>query len=415
MFTHSLLAEVRSRFHHVDHCPYQGQRIFFEYAGGALTLKTVTETSAALAAIPDNQGRDNPASAHLVDVISTARNNMRCFLGADNGEVFAGESGTEILFRLIRTALNGTEPGGQVLGSTLEHPATTSACAHWAEITGREFTRIPHDNDTGSVSVEAYAEAITAETRVATIIHTSPVTGMSVDVGAIAAAIRAVSPQCYIIVDGIQHAAHGGLSVDEYRVDGYAISPYKVFSRHGYGVGWVSDRLSALPHEKLLDTPDEQWELGTRDTAAYATFTDVVEYLDWLGSNFTNATDRRERILAAGREIHRHEKALVRAMLHGTDGQRGLAGIPTVNIIGGIDNARREGLVTMTLNAYPAADVVKHLGNDGIRVHVRKADHYSKNILTPLSLDACVRVSMCHYNSIAEVGVFLQSVNRLLE
>jgi len=40
-------------------------------------------------------------------------------------------------------------------------------------------------------------------------------------------------------------------------------------------------------------------------------------------------------------------------------------------------------------------------------VHIRKADHYSGNILNPLGLPSCVRVSMCHYNTTEEVAEFL--------
>ncbi len=56
----ALIAAIRDRFAHVDSCPFQGPRIYLENGGGALTLKSVVETSAIYAAIPDNQGRDNP-------------------------------------------------------------------------------------------------------------------------------------------------------------------------------------------------------------------------------------------------------------------------------------------------------------------------------------------------------------------
>ena len=71
MFTENtkLMSAIRDRFAHVDSCPFQGPRVFFENAGGALTLNTVVETSTKFAAIPDNQGRDNPASHALVDII----------------------------------------------------------------------------------------------------------------------------------------------------------------------------------------------------------------------------------------------------------------------------------------------------------------------------------------------------------
>lgn len=102
-----LMNAIRDRFHHVDSCPYQGERVFFENAGGALTLKSVVETSTRLATIPDNQGRDNPGSHELVRIINKSRDDMRVFFNAPKGQIFVGESGTELLFRLISAALLG--------------------------------------------------------------------------------------------------------------------------------------------------------------------------------------------------------------------------------------------------------------------------------------------------------------------
>ena len=405
-----LMEEIPDRFALVDTCPVQGPLIFFENAGGALTLKSVVETSTRYAAIPDNQGRDNVASKALVETIAKARADAKLFLNANSGQVFVGESGTELLFRMISNAVLESPAGGKVIGTTLEHPASRSAAKRWAKVAGKEYIAVPHDNDTGSVEAEDYARYVTRETRVATIIHTSPVTGMAVDVARVSAAIRAVSPDCLIIVDGIQHAAHGRLDIDSYRIDGYAISPYKVFSRHGYGIAWISNKLTFLPHNSLDDGPQGNWEMGTRDTAAYATFSEVVNYFEWLGESFTDSADRRARIVAAGKAIHGHEKALTNAMIHGTGNLTGLAEMPGIHIIGGIDNDRREGLVAIYHDTMDAADLVARLSEQGIRVHVRKDDHYSGNILKPLGLPACVRVSLCHYNTEHEVAQFLAAM-----
>ncbi|MFV0245524.1 MAG: aminotransferase class V-fold PLP-dependent enzyme [Qingshengfaniella sp.] len=407
-----LLDEIRSRFCHVDSDPFQGPRVFFENAGGALTLKSVVETSTTYAAIPDNQGRDNPAAHALVATIDRAKADMAAFFNPDGGQFFVGESGTELLFRLIRAACLGTGPG-RVLGSTLEHPASRSAAARYAPLSDKAHVLVAHDDATGSVDVAAYLPEITADTRVATILHTSPVTGMGVDVAAIAAAIRAKAPDCYIIVDGIQHAAHGRLDLAAYGIDGYVISPYKVFSRHGYGVAWVSDRLAALPHDSLLNAPGSPWEMGTRDTGSYATFSDVVAYFEWLGTHFTDSTDRRARIMAAGEAIHAHEKRLTDAMLHGTGNLPGLAQTKGVSIVGGVDNPRREGLVSFAMAGIPSVDVVSRLNAAGVRTHTRKADHYSGNILDPLGMDSCIRVSVCHYNTEEEVARLLEVVRDL--
>jgi selenocysteine lyase/cysteine desulfurase len=132
----ALTQSIRDRFAHVDSCPFTGPRIFFENAGGALTLKSAVETSTTFAAIPDNQGRDNPASAALVEVIKRAKADMALFFNAPEGQFFVGESGTELTFRLIRTAVMGSDASGAVIGSSVEHPhraARHSIGQRWRE------------------------------------------------------------------------------------------------------------------------------------------------------------------------------------------------------------------------------------------------------------------------------------------
>jgi selenocysteine lyase/cysteine desulfurase len=415
MFDDTLMSEIRARFAHVEECPFTGPRVFFENAGGALTLNSVVETSARFAAIPDNQGRANAASQALNAIIDKARDDLRLMFNAQGGAVVVGESGTELLFRLVRDACLGAPKGGIVLGSTVEHPASRSACHRWAAQSGRAQVLVPHDNASGQVTPAAYAAAVTPDTRVATVLHTSPVTGMSNDLAGIVAAIRSIAPQAYIIADGIQHASHGGIDVAAADVDGYVISPYKVFSRHGYGAAWASDRLTALSHDALVGGPDGNWELGTRDTGAYATLSDVVAYFDWLGGRVSGATDPRERIEAAGRAIHDHEAALAHAMLHGTGNLPGLLDIPGVRVIGGAENPAREGLVGFWIEGRSSAALVTALNDRAVRTHLRKNDHYSGNILGPLGQPDCLRVSMCHYNTLSEVAQFLTALREITE
>ena len=410
-----ILDDLRQRFAHVEVCPFNGRRIFFENAGGALTLNSVVETSAFHAGLPDNQGRDNPASRALEAIIDQGRADAMAFLGAGSGEIVVGESGTELCFRLIRAACLGTPAGGAVLSSTLEHPASRAAAGLWAGRSGKRHLVVAHDDASGVVTPAAYAAAVTGETRVVTVIHTSPVTGMVVDVAGVVAAVRAVAPAALIIVDGIQHAAHGAVDIAALgETDGYVLSPYKMFSRHGYGLAWLSGRLSRAPHDTLAGGAHGRWELGTRDAGSYATFSRVVEYLDWLGAHFTDAPDRRARLEAAGRAIHAHEKTLTDAMLHGTGNLPGLTAMAGVRLIGGADNPAREGLVSLNVAHMPAPELVAALKARAILTHARKADHYSGSVLAPLGLEGCLRVSLAHYNSLAEVAAFLGAMQEIL-
>jgi selenocysteine lyase/cysteine desulfurase len=402
-----LINAIRDRFANIDSCPIGGPRIYFENGGGALTLKSVIETSAKYAGIPDNQGRDNPVAKALVDTIQKAKADLTVFMNATSGQFIVGETGTELLFRMIRTACLNAPKGSKIIGSSIEHPSSRSAARHWAGIVGMDYLNVPHNDSNGTVTAEDYAAIMTPDVTVATILHASPVTGIGIDVASISKAIRAVAPDCMIIVDGIQHAAHGQMDLAAYDIDGYAISPYKVFSRHGYGIAWISDRLTALPHEALIGGPTDSWELGTRDTGAFAAISDVIAYFDWLGGEVSEKTDPRKRIEAAGRAINHYETALTDALINGTGNLLGLRELEKVTILAGTDNRKREGTVSFVVEGVASPDVVGLLNKEGIRTHVRKADHYSGNILLPLLLPDCIRISMCHYNTIQEVSQLL--------
>jgi len=410
-----LITAIRTRFAHVDHCPFEGPRIYFENGGGALTLKSVVDTSAKFAAIPDNQGRDNPAAKALTSIIEKAKSDLAIFLNANSGQFIVGETGTELLFRMIRSCCLSAAKGSKIIGCSIEHPASRSAALHWAKAAEMDYVDVQHNNETGLVTAADYASQMTPDVAVATILHASPVTGMGVDVAAISKAIRVVAPECMIIVDGIQHAAHGQLDLQSYDVDGYAISPYKVFSRHGYGVGWISNRLTSLPHEALIGGPTNNWELGTRDTGAYAAISDVVAYFDWLGGEVSTATDPRQRIEAAGFAIHSYETELTNALIGGSGNLPGLKDMENVTILGGAENSARKGTVSFVIDGIASTEIVTALKKQGIRTHTRKADHYSGNILNPLQLSDCVRISMCHYNTIEEVTQLLGAMKTIID
>ncbi len=408
-----LMESIREKFMHVETCPFEGERIFFENAGGSLRLKSVVETSALYASYPDNQGRENEASKALVRSIENGKDKMRLFFNADRGDVIVGESGTELLFRLIRTAALELPRGGTMLSSTLEHPASMSAMKKWAKNTQRNHIIVEHDDGLGTVDEKAYLKKLTSDVRVVSVVHTSPVTGMTVDLEKITREVRNIAPDCIIIVDGIQHSSHGAIDVQKYDIDGYVVSPYKMFSRHGYGVAWVSDRLCALGKEQLVGGPSQNWELGTRDAGSYATFSDVVDYLDWLGSNFTNSESARERLEASSLAIKSHEQELVNLALHGSENLVGLIKNEQIEIIGDLASTSREGVVSFYLKNNPSSLIVEKLRQRKIRVHIRKDDHYCGNILKPLNQKDCIRFSICHYNSKAEVIEFLKAINEI--
>ncbi len=102
-------------------------------------------------------------------------------------------------------------------------------------------------------------------------------------------------------------------------------------------------------------------------------------------------------------------------MLYGKDNLKGVSELEGVEIVGGLDNPRREGLVSLRVKGMASADLVSALRDHNIRAHVRKDDHYSGNILTPMGWTDCVRISLCHYNTSAEVTSLLSALAKIVK
>jgi selenocysteine lyase/cysteine desulfurase len=413
LFPAALLCEIRTKFHHVDACPVTGRpRVFFENGGGSLKLKAAIARDGEISAIPDQEQRDNEASRFLKKVLEDGRADLRVFFGAESGQVISGETGTKLLWRFARSVALSAPPG-PFLSSSLEHPASFDAALYWAEKTGRTRNTSKLDIRTGTVTPADYARAVTPDTRLATVIHTSQLTGLHVDLPGIVAAIRRVAPDCFVIVDGIQNAPHGRIDVERYGADAYVFSAYKCYSRLSVGFAWLNDRLGRVPHEHMHGKSDTVWELGSRDFGIYAAHSAVVDYLAWLGGHFTKDGGRRAQVLAAADAMAAHEKGLVKLLLHGDGARPGLMQNNKVTLVGPTDLTDRQGIVSFGLSGMTAPELVRAFAARDIRVHARVDDAYSGHILADLGLKDCLRVSLCHYNTPEEIGTFLAALQAI--
>ena len=100
-------------------------------------------------------------------------------------------------------------------------------------------------------------------------------------------------------------------------------------------------------------------------------------------------------------------------MLNGSENLVGLIKNRQIEIIGDLAATSREGVVSFYLKNNPSSLIVEKLRQRKIRVHIRKDDHYCGNILGPLNQKDCIRFSICHYNSKAEVIEFLKAINEI--
>lgn len=412
-FDESLIAAIRDHFANVESDPYSGQRIYFENAGGSLTLKSVVDVVAQLTALPDNAARDNPASKEIGRLIAQGKQDVRTFLGASAGIVAMGESTTSLAFRII-SAILGNTSGDNVVTTNLDHPSVYDATRIHAQKCGKQWRVAGLNPKKGIVEVEEILKHIDSNTALLAVVHSSNNLGTRNDVASIIREARKVKPDIYVLVDGSQHVPHYCVDVDALDCDAYVFSTYKTFSKIGAAFAYLSDRASLFPHDRLAGSAETNWELGTREQAGYAAWSQVLDYIRWLGGSFTDSQDRRTLVTAAMNAIESHERALTYCLLHGSERATGLLDIDGVTVYGEIDDLTlREPVVALNRSGIAAGELASRLEEKGIRVTVRVADFYSKHTLHAMGLEECVRVSLDHYNTVQEIDVFLRAMQEV--
>ena len=131
-----------------------------------------------------------------------------------------------------------------------------------------------------------------------------------------------------------RYAAHHPVDVVDLGADAYIFAPDKVFGIKGIGFAVLSERMAALPHWKLAGSPPDTWKLGSMEDASYAAWGKVVDYLEWLGGELGDGSDRRQAVLIAMEATAQHDAFLLDRLRHGSDAMPGLARIPGVRTHG---------------------------------------------------------------------------------
>jgi len=323
---------------------------------------------------------------------------------------------SQIIFSLTGTIVESI-PGTNVVTTLLEHPCAFDAAEYFAEKTDKELRAAKTNPITGGVDIEEVTKLIDQNTCLLSIIFASNISGAVLDVDAIIKAARKIKPDIYIIVDSVQHAPHGLIDVDTLNIDGVVFAPYKFYGVRGFGVGYASDRVSKLPHPRLLGKDSLTWTLGSPAPAHYAAISKVIDYVCWLGGMDISSNDRRILYEAGINKIKLQERALMHRMLEGTPCCPGLRHIQGVKVLLDYEDlSKRDFIMAISLNNWGFTEAVREYERRGIIVFERiSTSIYSKRMLESFFIEGCIRVSPMHCNSIDEIDTFLKVTSEMVE
>jgi len=408
-FSEALMREVKSRFLLVDRDHHGHERLYFDNAGGSFRLKAAAERFAQVDAIPDNAERIHATAVELQQIQAKAGDDLRTILNAKGGSVYASLTASGAMFDMVRAVAENV-PGTNMVTTVLEHPSAFDAMSLYADRLGRELRVAKSNPVTGGIDVEEIVRLVDKDTCLLNVIYASNISGAKLDMAEIVRRARAIKPDLYILVDAVQHAPHGLIDLEKTPVDGINLAPYKFFGCRGSGLSWMSDRAAVLPHHKLAGKKPDYWDLGSSAPWQFAALTEIVDYVCWIGDQFTDATERRALFVEGIGRIELHERALLAALLDGTGNATGLREMRGVEVfLDHEDLTKRDLILGIGFDRIDCTQAVVAYGKRGVTVYERVATSiYSKRMLESFGLEGTVRVSPLHCHSMADVEKFLR-------
>lgn len=409
LFEEKFQKELKEKFCYADSDPEYGKRLFFENSGGSLRLKKCVEAKEKFERFPDCPERIHERSLKLKTLVDDGTKEiMEIIFGAKDGSLITELTASQTMFHMVGLIMENI-PGKNAVVSSLEHPSAFDAVEFYCKKLGKEMRVVPANKKTGGIDVEEVIKYIDKDTCLLSIMSASNISGNIMDIEAIVKKAREIKPDLYIISDAVQHAPHCAIDVVKLQIDGMNFAPYKFFGIRGCGFAYVSDRVAALPHHKLIAKEQSVFELGTSAPGNFAAAMEIINYVCDIGKHFMETTDKKALYDEGMRRIHLHERALLYRMLEGTEEIPGLRHIPGVTVCVDTDDlTNRDLIAAITIDNIDFTDCVAKYQKHGVTVYERvDTSIYSERILKALGLSGAIRVSPLHCHGADDVDKFL--------
>lgn len=409
LFDAAFQKALKEKFYYVDADPSHGNRLFFDNSGGSLRLKRAVEAKSELEMFPDCPERIHARSKYLKGIVEEGTKEiLEIVFGAKSGALITELTASQTMFHMVGLIMENI-PGTNAVVSSIEHPSAYDAVEYYCNKTGKELRVIPANSATGGIDPEEVAKLVDENTCLLSVMSASNISGTVIDIASIVKKARSIKPDLYIISDAVQHAPHCAINVEDLQIDGMNFAPYKFFGVRGCGFAYVSDRVAALPHHKLLAKEQAVFELGTSAPGNFAAMMEVIRYVCDIGAHFIDSDDKKMLYAEGIRRIHLQERALLYRMLEGTKEIPGLRHINGVSVYTDAEElSHRDLIAAIGIENMDMTECVAEYGRRGVTVYERiNTSIYSKRIVEALGLSGAIRVSPLHCHGTDDIDLFL--------
>ena len=410
LFDKDFQESLKEKFFYVDEDPKYGKRLFFENSGGSLRLKKCVEAKEEIEKFPDCPERIHERSLELKSLVETGtREILEIIFGAKEGSLITELTASQAMFHIVGLIMENI-PGTNAVVSSIEHPSAFDAIEFYCKKTGKEMRVVPANKKTGGIDPEEVIKYVDENTCLLSVMSASNISGNIMDIETIVKKAREIKPDLYVISDAVQHAPHCVLDVERLKIDGMNFAPYKFFGIRGCGFAYVSKRVAALPHHKLIAKDQSVFELGTSAPANFKAAMEIINYVCDVGRHYVDSNDKKTLYDEGMRRIHLHERALLYRLLEGTEDVPGLRHIDGVTVFVDTDDlSLRDLIVAIAIENTDFTECVAEYQRRGVTVYERiNTSIYSKRILDALGLEGAIRVSPLHCHGTDDIDEFLR-------
>lgn len=382
-----------------------GSGVFFDNAAGAQVPQAVFDAINEHLLERNVQRGGRYAQSIAVDAtLARARASVAAFVNArDPNEIAFGLNATSFI-RLVSLGVGQTlAQRNEIIVTDLDHEANVATWLALAPL-GASF-RWWRIRDDGNLHLEDLAPLLSPKTRLLACAVASNALGTLVDVRGAADLVHAAGGELFL--DCVHFAPHGRVDVQAFDCDYLVCSGYKIFAPH-MGFLWgryeLLQRLPTFREDFIADAPPGKIEAGTVSYESVAGMDAAVGYLARLGRSLSSGPgDMRTDIARGMQAIHAYERGLsleMLAVLHECGAQ--VHGIANPGAV-----ARRVPTFAFNLEGIEPAAVTEAMAR--AQIGVRDGHMYSPRLIRRLGLpeaSGTVRVSLVHYNTLAEIHRF---------
>ncbi|MEM8982524.1 MAG: aminotransferase class V-fold PLP-dependent enzyme [Pseudomonadota bacterium] len=385
----------------------------FDNAGGTAPCRHAIDAVAAYQRdCPVQLGADYPLSVMAADRLGTAFADAGELLGLsetalpfDHQLVF-GSSSTGLIDALARSLAQGWSAGDEIVVTNVDHEANIGAWRR-LEALGFVIREWQLDDPSEPLTAATLATQLSSRTRLVAFTHASNILGNVTPLPALCAMVRDAG--ALSVIDGVGFAPHRSLDVADWGADFYVFSVYKVFGPHCavlFGTETAWQQAGNINHSFHRDAPPSiRLAPGAFPYELAAGISGVARYLSELTTRL-GATARRDTWDA----IRAHEDHLCSGVLDA------LAALRDVRVIGAAQcTAERLPIVSFVVRGQSSESVSRALIDKGFAV--RHGHFYAPRLLRYLDIepaDGVVRLSLTHYNTVAECHDFVHALGEVI-